>query len=58
MVLAGLIARELGGQRQAQVIAAVTTALAPISLVASSMFVYTSFDYLCGFCALTWSSGC
>src|SRR5579872_7063016 len=33
MVLAGLMARELGGGRTAQVVAALATAVAPVSLV-------------------------
>ena len=46
MVLAGLMARELGGSRLAQVVAALATAIAPLSLFAGTMFQYTSFDYL------------
>jgi 4-amino-4-deoxy-L-arabinose transferase-like glycosyltransferase len=46
MVLAGLIARELGGSRWAQLIAALSVAAAPSSLVLSSFFGYVSFDYL------------
>ncbi len=46
MVLAGLMARELGGKRLAQVVAALAVAIAPISLLASALFVYSSFDYL------------
>jgi len=46
MVLAGLIARELGGKRSAQVLAALATAIAPVSLAGASLFQYVSFDYL------------
>jgi 4-amino-4-deoxy-L-arabinose transferase-like glycosyltransferase len=46
MVLAGLMARELGGRRAAQVLAAVAVAFAPLSLVQATMFQYVSFDYL------------
>mgnify|MGYP001553459251 CR=1 FL=1 len=46
MVLAGLIARELGGRRFAQVVAAVATACMPFSLIMSSMLMYSSLDLL------------
>ncbi|HSE22521.1 MAG TPA: glycosyltransferase family 39 protein [Pyrinomonadaceae bacterium] len=46
MVLAGLIARELGGKRSAQILAAFAAATAPVSLAAASLFQYVSFDYL------------
>jgi 4-amino-4-deoxy-L-arabinose transferase-like glycosyltransferase len=46
MVLAGLLARELGGGRWAQIIAALAVAIAPISLLMGAMFQYVSFDYL------------
>lgn len=46
MVLAGLIARELGGRRFAQVAAAVATACMPFALVMSSVFMYSSLDLL------------
>jgi len=46
MVLAGLMARELGGGRWAQVVAALSTASAPISLIQAALFQYVSFDYL------------
>jgi 4-amino-4-deoxy-L-arabinose transferase-like glycosyltransferase len=46
MVLAGLMARELGGRRAAQLLAAVAVAIAPLSLVQATMFQYVSFDYL------------
>ncbi|MBI5564142.1 MAG: glycosyltransferase family 39 protein [Chloroflexi bacterium] len=46
MVLAGLIARELGGKRLAQVVAAVAVGIAPIGLLAGSLLSYSSFDYV------------
>lgn len=46
MVLAGLIARDLGGRQSAQVLTALAVAIAPISLIQGAMFQYVSFDYL------------
>ncbi|WP_159015556.1 glycosyltransferase family 39 protein [Cognatiluteimonas profundi] len=46
MVLAGLIARELGGRRSAQLIAALAVAATPFSLLTASEFMYTAFDHL------------
>jgi len=46
MVLAGLIARELGGGRLAQMVAAVATGISPIQLLAGTLFSYSSFDCL------------
>lgn len=46
IVVAGLMARELGGGRLAQVTAAVATALAPLALFEGTEFQYTTFDYL------------
>jgi 4-amino-4-deoxy-L-arabinose transferase-like glycosyltransferase len=46
MVLTGLIARELGGSRWAQVVAALAAASSPISLIQAALFQYVSFDYL------------
>lgn len=46
MVLAGLMARELGGRRWAQVTAAVAVAIAPFALLGGALFHYSSFDYL------------
>ena len=48
MVLAGQIAKELGGKRHAQLLAAVAAGIAPISLVQGAVFQYVSFDYLWG----------
>lgn len=52
MVLAGLIARELGGTRKTQILAAVATGVAPFSLVQGAVFQYVSFDYLWGVTAV------
>ena len=46
MLLTGLIARELGGRRIAQVFAALAIACAPLSMLMGSMLMYTSIDYL------------
>jgi hypothetical protein len=46
VVLTGLIARDLGGNRQAQMAAAVATAIAPVSIIAGELFQYVTFDYL------------
>lgn len=46
MVLAGLMARELGSSRLAQVVTALAVAIAPISLIQGALFQYVSFDYL------------
>jgi MFS family permease len=46
MVIAVLIAKELGGQRREQVLAAIATGIAPVSLAQGAIFQYVSFDYL------------
>ena len=46
MVLAGLMARELGGSRSAQLVTSLAVAIAPLSLVQGALFQYVSFDYL------------
>ncbi len=48
MILAGLIAKELGGKRHVQLLAAVAAGIAPISLAQGAVFQYVSFDYLWG----------
>jgi len=48
VVLAGLIARELGGPRRAQVLTALAVAVAPIVTIQTSVLQYVSFDYLWG----------
>src|SRR5216684_1094505 len=52
MVLAGLITKELGGNRHVQVLAAVGAGIAPVSLVQGAVFQYVSFDYLWGVTAI------
>jgi hypothetical protein len=46
MVFTGLMARELGGRRWAQVVAALAAAVAPMSVCMGTMLQYISFDYL------------
>ena len=46
IVLTALIARDLGGDRRAQWIAAVAAAIAPLSLAASALYQYVAFDFL------------
>jgi hypothetical protein len=48
MVLAGLLARELGGGRREQVLTAIGVSISPISLTQGAVFQYVSFDYLWG----------
>jgi hypothetical protein len=47
IVFTGLMARELGGKRLAQIAAALATALSPLALFEGTEFQYTTFDYLC-----------
>jgi Dolichyl-phosphate-mannose-protein mannosyltransferase len=47
VVLAGLMARELGGKRLAQVVAALAVAISPVSLSSGALLQYVAFDYLC-----------
>ena len=46
IVLTGLMARDLGGGRFAQITAAVAAAISPVALFHGSVLMYTSFDYL------------
>jgi 4-amino-4-deoxy-L-arabinose transferase-like glycosyltransferase len=46
IAVAALMARDLGGDRWAQLTAAIAVAVSPISLAASSLFQYVSFDFL------------
>lgn len=46
VVLTGFLARELGGGRIAQIVAAVSTAIAPIVVIQGALFQYVAFDYL------------
>ena len=48
MVVAGLTAKELGGNRHVQLLAAVAAGIAPVSLIQGAVFQYVSFDYLWG----------
>jgi 4-amino-4-deoxy-L-arabinose transferase-like glycosyltransferase len=48
MVLAGLIARELGGARREQILAAVAVGISPVSLAQGAVLQYVAFDYLWG----------
>jgi len=46
IVVTGLMARELGGGRLAQITAALVVALSPLPLFEGTEFQYTTFDYL------------
>jgi 4-amino-4-deoxy-L-arabinose transferase-like glycosyltransferase len=46
VVLSGLMARELGGSRKAQVLAALAVAIGPIVTIETTCLQYVSFDYL------------
>ena len=46
IVIGGLMACELGGNRLAQVVAALAVAFTPVSLFEGTEFQYTSFDFL------------
>jgi len=46
LVLTGLMTRELGGKRAAQVAATLAVALSPLPLFNGTEFQYTSFDFL------------
>ena len=46
MLLTGLSARELGGKREAQLLAAVAIAISGYALFSGSFLSYSSFDYL------------
>src|SRR5271157_1270958 len=46
IVVTGLMARELGGRRLAQVTAALAVALSPLPLFNGTEFQYTSLDFL------------
>lgn len=48
MVLTGLMARELGGGRREQILAAVAAGISPVSLAQGAVFQYVAFDYLWG----------
>ena len=46
IVVVGLMAREMGGRRDAQVLAALAVAITPVSIAMGTMMMYVSFDYL------------
>lgn len=46
MLLAGLMAREIGGARLAQIVAALAAAIAPIALAGGALLTYSNFDSL------------
>lgn len=46
LVLTGLMARELGGRRVTQVLAALAAAIAPIALIQGALIQYVTFDFL------------
>jgi 4-amino-4-deoxy-L-arabinose transferase-like glycosyltransferase len=48
LFIVGLIARELGGARKAQVLAALAVSMVPIVSVETNVLQYVSFDYLWG----------
>jgi 4-amino-4-deoxy-L-arabinose transferase-like glycosyltransferase len=47
MLLAGLMVRDLGGGRWAQILGAVAVATTPISIIQGGLFQYETFDYFC-----------
>ena len=46
LVLTGLLARHLGGGRQAQIVAALAAAIGGVAFSGGTLFQYVSFDYL------------
>lgn len=46
MVLAGLMARDMGGKRMAQIMAALAVFITPTSLMGGTLIMYFTFDYL------------
>jgi hypothetical protein len=48
MVLTGLLAKELGGRRHMQLLAAIAAGISPVSLVQGAVLQYVAFDYLWG----------
>jgi 4-amino-4-deoxy-L-arabinose transferase-like glycosyltransferase len=47
MLLTGLMIRDLGGGRWAQVLGAVAVATTPLSIIQGGLFQYETFDYFC-----------
>ena len=58
LVLTGLMARHLGGGRQAQIVAALAAPIGGVAFSAGALFQYVSFDYLWWVAAATSWSGC
>jgi|SRR5579863_3503048 len=48
LVFSGLMAREFGGSRRAQILTALAVAVVPIVTIQTSVLQYVSFDYLWG----------
>ncbi len=46
LVLTGLMARELGGRRPAQILAALAVSIAPFALIQGALIQYVNFDFL------------
>jgi 4-amino-4-deoxy-L-arabinose transferase-like glycosyltransferase len=46
MLLAGMMARDMGGQRSAQVMAAIAAYIAPAALMSGTLIQYMAFDFL------------
>ncbi len=46
IILAGLMARDMGGKRGAQVMAGVAAFIAPVALTAGTLIQYMAFDYV------------
>ncbi len=46
MVLAGLMARDMGGKRNAQILTAFVVFITPVSLFGGTVMMYFAFDYL------------
>lgn len=46
MFLAGLMARDMGGKRKAQILTALAVFIAPISLFGGTVIMYFAFDYV------------
>ena len=51
MVIAGLMTRELGGGRGAQLLTAIAVGVSPVSLIQGAVLQYVAFDYLFGILA-------
>ena len=46
MILAGLMARDMGGKRNAQILTAFAVFITPVSLMGGTVIMYFAFDYL------------